>query len=83
MQLVMLNSAKKSVSTLWQSIVGSQEPDLGYDPTEREPVKRSEISAMFDLNFHTENPHGFSRNEQRDHDNLSTLRDILYPANQA
>lgn len=83
MQFLNLSKTRHTASAVWKSLVGTPESDLDYEPYERELVQRSEITAMFDLNYRTDNAQGYSPTEQREHDNLTTMRDILYPANHA
>lgn len=77
----MMNIAatKKAISGFWHSMVMPAEADRGYDPYEREPVKKSEISEMLALHYRSDDPRGYSKAERRDHDNLAALREILYP----
>ncbi len=83
MQVLSLLNNKLSISALWHSVVGAAEIDRGYDPYEREPVRKSEISEMLSLHYRQDDPHGFSKAERRDHDNLAALRDVLYPSDLA
>ncbi|MDB9838583.1 hypothetical protein OAC40_00475 [bacterium] len=80
MQVLSLKNTKKTVSALWNTVIGAKEVDRGYDPYERAPVRQSEISAMLALHYRKDDPQGFSKVERRDHDNLAALRDILYPS---
>lgn len=79
MQILNLSNARKAISGLWQSIANNPVSDGCYDPYERVPVNKSEISGMLALHYRNDDPHGYSKVERRDHDNLAALREILYP----
>lgn len=83
MQMLKLSATKKAISGLWSSMASPVEVDRGFDPYEREPVKKSEISALLALHYRKDDPRGYSKAERREHDNLATLRDILYPPSAA
>lgn len=83
MQILNLMKTKKSVAALWHSIVSKDELNGEFDPYERVPVRQSEISEMLALHTRTDDALGYSKAERRDHENLSALRDILYPPSAA
>lgn len=74
----LVKSSKTIVSAL-QTLFTKAEIDDDFDPYERRPVNRDEISKLVALHYRKDDPRGYSDIERRDHDNLSALRDILYP----
>lgn len=83
MQMLNLSNTKKAISGLWHSVTMPADVDRGFDPYEREPVKKSEISEMLALHYRKDDARGFSKAERREYENLAALRDILYPPSPA
>lgn len=61
---------------LWRAIARRS---VNADMLEITPHKMNDISAMVAPHFRIEDPAGFSDLERKDHENLATLRNCLYP----
>jgi len=83
MHISSLVNTPKTIASALQSLFGKAEADSGNDPYERAPVRRDEISAILELHCRKDDARGYSKAERLEHDNLSALRDILYPSDAA
>ena len=83
MYIPSLVNTPKIIVAAWQSLFGKPEIDRGHDPYERTPVRRNEISELLAQHYRKDDPRGYSKMERRDHDNLTAMRDILYPSDAA
>ena len=83
MQFVKFERARNAATGLWQSLVGLRHADRGFDPYERTPVNRSDLSQTGTPDYRGEDRQSYSSGEASEHQALGTLRNILYPPDHA
>ncbi|MFT4706299.1 MAG: hypothetical protein ACI9TA_003370 [Reinekea sp.] len=78
MQVLGLSHAKNAISAIWGAINGDTQTDVGFDPYEREPLQRSELSDIFAVKLTQTDGAELSKHEQFERDTMFTLRGILH-----
>ncbi|MCO4848430.1 MAG: hypothetical protein KC448_10715 [Yoonia sp.] len=73
-----LSKAKNAIAAVWRAINGDTRIDRCDNSHERAPLQRSELSDIFAIKFKQSGAAEFTKREQREHDTMFTLREILH-----